>query len=133
MRGNLIIQSGLRLSSSPPHPPQEIESSMTLDDPRREVVTLYMLYFSSPVKASHEDQHFESIKPRLRVFTLPKKPRGKSEVQFHNIVMFFLNYSALLVASRQFLTNPEQRFKNLWLPLVNIKDPATPRCMSHNK
>jgi len=26
------------------------------------------------------------------------------------------------VTEEQFLTNPEQRFKNLWLPLVNVKD-----------
>ena len=77
MRGNLIIQSGLRLSSTHPHPPIEIESSMTLDDPRREVVTLYMLYFSSPVKASHEDQHFESKPMKTEGIHTAKETTGE--------------------------------------------------------
>jgi len=97
---------------------------MTLDDPRREVVTLYMLYFSSPVKASHEDQHFESIKPRLRVFTLPKKPRGKSEVQFHNIVMFFFE---LLSTARCVKAVPDESGAALQEPLAPAGEHQRPR------
>lgn len=54
-----------------------------------------------------------------------KFPRLLLEFEVMQAAVFSATRIGLIqipVTEEQFLTNPEQRFKNLWLPLVNIKD-----------